>query len=63
MMQPQPATTLLKPWPQTSSFGAHFREIVAKLKQVVEIPVGYEDETGFHTGVAPAQKDIPWPPA
>ncbi len=36
-----------------------FRRIVSKLRNAVRIgiPAGYEDETGFHTGVNPAEKE------
>jgi hypothetical protein len=27
------------------------------------VPVGYQDETGFHFGEKPAEKKIAWPPA
>jgi len=27
-----------------------------------EIPLGYEDETGFHLGVQVAMNEIKWPP-
>jgi hypothetical protein len=39
-------------------------EIVAKLRKAIriEIPTGYQDETGFHMGVQPAKKEIKWPP-
>jgi hypothetical protein len=29
---------------------------MAKLKHVVEIPMGYQDETGFHLGTESAPK-------
>jgi hypothetical protein len=29
----------------------HLREIVARLRQAVKIPMGYQDMTGFHFGV------------
>ena len=34
--------------------------IVAKLRKAIriEIPIGYQDETGFHTGVKPAEKEV-----
>jgi hypothetical protein len=39
-------------------------KIVAKLREAIriEIPIGYQDETGFHMGVKPAEKEIKWPP-
>lgn len=55
--------TLHRPWPHNGSFKSHLREIIAHLKQMVEIPIGYEDETGFHTGAEPARAKIQWPPA
>lgn len=53
--------TMQKPWTLTGSFGLHLHEIIAKLKSVVEIPTGYQDESGFHFGAEPAQKEINWP--
>jgi len=26
------------------------------------VPIGYQDETGFHHGVTPAKKEVVWPP-
>jgi hypothetical protein len=39
--------------------------IIAKLRKAIriEIPIGYQDETGFHMGVKPAEKQVMWPPA
>jgi len=56
--------TMHKPWPHTGSFGLHLHEIAARLRKAVtfEIPTGYQDETGFHMGVKPAEKDVKWPP-
>ncbi len=50
-----------KPWPHTGSFGSHFHEIMAKLRNAMEIPAGYQDETGFHFGAEPAEKETKWP--
>jgi hypothetical protein len=38
--------------------------IVAKLRELIGIviPIGYQDETGFHTGVKPAEKEVKCPP-
>ena len=37
---------------------AGLRGIVAKLRKAIriEIPMGYQDETGFHLGIEPAEK-------
>ena len=37
--------------------------IVAKLRTAIriEIPIGYQDETGFHMCVEPAEKEVRWP--
>ena len=50
--------------PDIVSLGLMFRGIVAKARKRarIEIPVGYQDETGFHLGVKPAEKEIKWPP-
>ena len=53
-----------KPWPHTGSFRLRLHKVVAKLRHAVriEIPTGYQDETGFHLGVKPADKEVKWPP-
>ena len=45
----------------TSSFSP--AGLIARLKNAVkfEIPTGYQDETGFHTGVKAEEKEIKWP--
>ena len=42
----------------------HLHEIAAKLRRAIrfEVPTGYQDETGFHMGVKPVEKEIKWPP-
>jgi hypothetical protein len=37
--------------------------LIARLKNAVkfEIPVGYQDESGFHAGVKADEKEIQWP--
>jgi hypothetical protein len=56
--------TMHEPLAGTFSPGSMFRLIIAKVRNAVkfEIPIGYQDETGFHTGVKPAEKGIKWPP-
>ena len=58
------ATTMHGPVRDTVMLGAMFRGIVAKVRNAVriDIPIGYQDETGFHTGVKPAGKNTQWPP-
>jgi hypothetical protein len=53
-----------KPWPYMGSLALHIHEITAKLRDIkkIEIPTGYQDETGFHLGVKPAEKKVKWPP-
>jgi hypothetical protein len=53
--------TLFRPWPETDSFKASLRELAARLKRMVEVPTGYQDEEGFHFGVEPEKKSE-WPP-
>jgi hypothetical protein len=47
-----------------SSLGLNLHGIASRLKNAIklEIPTGYQDETGFHTGIKPAEKDVKWPP-
>ncbi len=58
------AVTMHESLPNTVPFGSMFRGIIAKVRNSVrfEIPTGYQDETGFHMGVKPAEKEIKWPP-
>jgi len=56
--------TIQKDW--SNAGGARFTpaglfvRLLRTLK--LEIPVGYQDETGFHTGVQPEEDQIKWPP-
>jgi hypothetical protein len=52
-----------KPWPNAAVTGTLFHGIVAKLRNAIriEIPTGYQDETGFHRGVKPVEKEVKWP--
>ena len=44
-----------------AGFFSKFRD--AFTIQIPQIPVGYQDENGFHFGAEPAKKEINWPPA
>lgn len=60
----EPALTLHEPLPDTTARTAVFSRIFLKLREAVrmEVPTGYQDETGFHNGVKPAENEIQWPP-
>jgi hypothetical protein len=32
--------------------------MIAKLRQAMDVPIGYQDETGYHAGVQPALQKI-----
>ena len=55
--------TINKPWFHASIAGLSPAGIIARLKNAVklEIPTGYQDETGFHLGVKADEKDANWP--
>jgi hypothetical protein len=55
--------TTNKTWAHTGSFGFSPAGIIAKLRNAVKfnVPVGYQDESGFHMGVKPADKEAKWP--
>lgn len=47
------STLTHKPWSNAGSFGLSPAGLIARLRNLVklEIPVGYQDESGFHYGV------------
>ena len=59
----KPAATTHEPPPDVAREEPGFRGIVSKLRNAVriEIPAGYEDETGFHMGVSAAEGEIKQP--
>lgn len=52
------------PLADTTAFSLTFDRMIAKVRSFarIEIPIGYQDETGFQLGVKPAEKEIKWPP-
>jgi hypothetical protein len=48
-----------KHWSQTGSFGFSPAGILARIKNAVKlnVPVGYQDESGFHYGVKSVNKE------
>jgi hypothetical protein len=53
-----------KTWLPTGVLTEPVARIFSRLRDLVkwQIPVGYQDETGFHPGVQPAEKKSNWPP-
>jgi hypothetical protein len=60
----EPALTLHERPPDTTAWGTVLPRIFLKLFKAVrnEVQTGYQDETGFHSGIKPAENDIQWPP-
>jgi hypothetical protein len=63
MTQKQHAMALEKPWQHGGTLRAQLHEIISNLKNALQIPTGYQDETGFHYGPEPVLQEIQWPPA
>jgi hypothetical protein len=57
------SVTLQKTWPDAVSTGVNFGGLVSRFKNALkfEVPTAYQDETGFHFGVKPAEKEVKWP--
>jgi hypothetical protein len=36
--------------------------VITKLRNAMEIPIGYQDKTGFHYGIEPMTIENSWPP-
>jgi hypothetical protein len=55
--------TLNKPVFHPALSGFSPAALFARLKNAIklDIPVGYQDETGFHTGVKADEKEAKWP--
>jgi hypothetical protein len=55
--------TVNKAWFGTGASSFSAAGIIARLKNAVkfDIPTGYQDETGFHTGVKAEDKEIKFP--
>jgi hypothetical protein len=55
--------TINKAWFHAGTSGFSPAGIIARLRNAVkfEIPMGYQDESGFHAGVKAAEKEIKWP--
>jgi hypothetical protein len=62
--RPESAHTVQEPLSNTTARGMAFHRAFSKLRQAVwsELLTGYQDETGFHSGVKPAENEIKWPP-
>jgi len=60
----EPALAGPEPSRDTAAWGAVLPRVFSKLRKAarIEICSGYQDETGFHQGVKPAEDQIHWPP-
>ena len=61
---PEPALTMPESLPEAGAWRAVFHRLCSKARKEIQIEVltGYQDETGFHLGVKPAENEIRWPP-
>jgi hypothetical protein len=50
---------------QSAPMALRVADVLAKLRDCFkfQVPVGYQDDRGFHYGAEPAKKQIAWPPA
>jgi len=57
------SVTIHKAWLNLATMALLLTAFIARLKTAVtiQIPTGYQDETGFHMGVKPAQSEVKWP--
>jgi len=55
--------TIHKAWLNVATIALLLTAFATRLKAAVniQIPAGYQDETGFHMGAQPAEKDVKWP--
>src|ERR1017187_10253289 len=49
-------------WSRTATFRLHLRQIIAKHRSAIQIPIEFQVETGFHLGVEPCGIKISSPP-
>jgi hypothetical protein len=61
---PEPARIVQEQLLNTTARGIVFHRLFSKVRREVRLDVrtGYQDETGFHSGVKPAENEIKWPP-
>jgi hypothetical protein len=57
------SVTIHKTWLNVDAMASLPAALIARLKNAVniQIPTGYQDETGFHMGVKPAESKVKWP--
>jgi len=55
--------TMGKGWLHYEGVGFSFSALVEKFRTAVKlnVPVGYQDETGFHFGEEPVRKEVKFP--
>ena len=62
-MTSKDAINLHKAWDSQPAAGFTVASLIARFKKIVsfEIPIGYQDENGFHYGAEPKQEEFAWP--
>ena len=60
----KPALTRRDPSEEAGAWGTLFHRLFSRVRSEVQMRVqtGYQDETGFHIGIKPAENEIQWPP-
>lgn len=49
----------VQPTAPRGQVNVHWKRLTSRL---FRMPIGYQDETGFHQGVTPAKEEVGWPP-
>ena len=44
-----------RPWLSSAFVRSRLRNVIVKHGNLIKIPIGFQDETGFHFGVEPAE--------
>jgi len=64
LIRRQPALTKHERSEDAGAWETMFHRFFSRVRREVQMEVrtGYQDETGFHSGVKPVETEIQWPP-